>query len=154
MGILFLIAGQILKLRDSRGIGLQIAMYALTVIPGLFIHSFIIDPTRKNPFRFMTGILPQPLGLHPGELEFQFSLLFTGYSINIQLRWIRREKVYNLALFFIQHCDSTDRHPLPGGESQHGQTGDTLYAAFRGYNVHGWHSTLRGSSFHIHRPDL
>ncbi|XP_034039743.1 excitatory amino acid transporter 1-like [Thalassophryne amazonica] len=63
VGIIFLLAEQVAQMSDITMVGLQIAMYALVVVVGLAIHSFITLPaiyavtTRRNPYRFMRGLL-------------------------------------------------------------------------------------------------
>ncbi|XP_048239397.1 excitatory amino acid transporter 1-like isoform X3 [Haliotis rufescens] len=63
IGILTLIAGKILGVKDLAGTAQHLGMYMVTGLIGLFIHAVIVIPliyyilTRKNPFRVTLGIL-------------------------------------------------------------------------------------------------
>lgn len=49
VGTLFLLAGQIVKMTDPGQIGHEVAMYTLTVMVGLLIHSLITLPPHLFP---------------------------------------------------------------------------------------------------------
>uniref|UniRef100_UPI003AAEB4C4 excitatory amino acid transporter 1-like n=1 Tax=Centroberyx gerrardi TaxID=166262 RepID=UPI003AAEB4C4 len=63
VGIIFLIAGQIVAMRAIWEVSRQLAMYILCVFAGLIIHSLVTLPLfyvivmRKNPYRFMAGLI-------------------------------------------------------------------------------------------------
>uniref|UniRef100_A0A914WFI4 Amino acid transporter n=1 Tax=Plectus sambesii TaxID=2011161 RepID=A0A914WFI4_9BILA len=62
-GIFCLIVGKILEIDDLRETARMLAMYMVTVISGLVVHSLFTLPllyfllTRKNPYKFMQGLL-------------------------------------------------------------------------------------------------
>ncbi|XP_061681662.1 excitatory amino acid transporter 4 isoform X1 [Syngnathoides biaculeatus] len=63
VGILFLIGGKIVEMKDLAEMGGQLAMYTVSVIVGLLIHGLFVLPllyflvTRKNPYSFIGGLL-------------------------------------------------------------------------------------------------
>ncbi|EDV22168.1 uncharacterized protein TRIADDRAFT_50710 [Trichoplax adhaerens] len=63
VGIMFLIAGQIIKMDDFGKVMGSLGLYMVTVILGLLIHSMVTLPAiyfavvRKNPFIYMKGVL-------------------------------------------------------------------------------------------------
>uniref|UniRef100_A0A1A8FTR0 Amino acid transporter n=3 Tax=Nothobranchius korthausae TaxID=1143690 RepID=A0A1A8FTR0_9TELE len=63
VGILFLIAGKIVEMKDLAEVGGQLGMYTVSVIVGLLIHGLLVLPllyflvTRKNPYSFIGGLL-------------------------------------------------------------------------------------------------
>lgn len=63
IGITFLIASQIVGMKDLRGEVQRLGMYMVTVLVGLFIHGCITIPVllfllgRRNPFKYCYGML-------------------------------------------------------------------------------------------------
>ncbi|TRZ01411.1 hypothetical protein DNTS_015149 [Danionella cerebrum] len=63
VGILFLIAGKIVEMKDLAQVGGQLGMYTVCVVVGLLIHGLLVLPllffvvTKKNPFTFIAGLL-------------------------------------------------------------------------------------------------
>ncbi|XP_069006515.1 excitatory amino acid transporter 4 [Embiotoca jacksoni] len=63
VGILFLIAGKIVEMKNVAEVGGQLGMYTVSVIVGLLIHGLFVLPliyflvTRKNPYSFIGGLL-------------------------------------------------------------------------------------------------
>ncbi|KAF5910008.1 excitatory amino acid transporter 1-like [Clarias magur] len=63
VGILFLIAGKIMEMKDLAQVGGQLGMYTFCVIIGLLIHGVFILPllffliTRRNPYTFIGGLI-------------------------------------------------------------------------------------------------
>uniref|UniRef100_A0A8C6SGF6 Amino acid transporter n=1 Tax=Neogobius melanostomus TaxID=47308 RepID=A0A8C6SGF6_9GOBI len=63
VGIMFLIAGKIVEMKDLAAVGGQLGMYTVSVIVGLLIHGLFVLPllyfvvTRRNPYSFIGGLL-------------------------------------------------------------------------------------------------
>ncbi|GLD62289.1 excitatory amino acid transporter 1-like isoform X1 [Lates japonicus] len=63
VGILFLIAGKIVEMKDLAEMGSQLGMYTVSVIVGLLIHGLFVLPllyflvTKRNPYSFIGGLL-------------------------------------------------------------------------------------------------
>ncbi|CAK8685606.1 unnamed protein product [Clavelina lepadiformis] len=63
VGIIFLIAGEIMKMENPAQVLEQLGLYMATVIAGLAIHGLIVLPliyfivVRKNPFKYLSGVL-------------------------------------------------------------------------------------------------
>ncbi|XP_039261365.1 excitatory amino acid transporter 3-like [Styela clava] len=62
IGIIFLIAGEIMKMEDPEQTMQQLGLYIATVVSGLAIHGLIVLPliyfivVRKNPFTYVLGV--------------------------------------------------------------------------------------------------
>jgi len=62
VGVCFLVAGQLLEMKDIAGEFSKLGWYFMTVLLGLFIHGFIVLPlvftltTRSLPFRFIANM--------------------------------------------------------------------------------------------------
>lgn len=62
IGIVFLIAGEIMKMEDPETVLQQLGLYMVTVISGLAIHGLIVLPliyliiVRRNPFKYIGGV--------------------------------------------------------------------------------------------------
>eukprot|EP00090_Calanus_glacialis_P030538 TRINITY_DN4930_c0_g1_i1.p1 TRINITY_DN4930_c0_g1~~TRINITY_DN4930_c0_g1_i1.p1 ORF type:complete len:494 (+),score=139.84 TRINITY_DN4930_c0_g1_i1:271-1752(+) len=62
IGVCFLVAGQLLEMKDIAGEFLKLGWYFFTVLLGLFIHGLIVLPTiyglatRSLPFRFIANM--------------------------------------------------------------------------------------------------
>lgn len=63
VGILFLVAANILKIDNMQETAERLSLYMITVIMGLAFHMLVSMQTvyflitRKNPFRFLKGML-------------------------------------------------------------------------------------------------
>ena len=63
VGIMCLIMGKILGIHDIGDTARMLALYMITVLTGLVIHSLITLPliyflaTKKNPYKYMRGLL-------------------------------------------------------------------------------------------------
>ncbi|XP_072294108.1 excitatory amino acid transporter 4 [Eucyclogobius newberryi] len=63
VGIMFLIAGKIVEMKNLAEVGGQLGMYTVSVIIGLLIHGLFVLPllffvvTRRNPYSFIGGLL-------------------------------------------------------------------------------------------------
>ncbi|XP_018572232.1 excitatory amino acid transporter 1-like [Anoplophora glabripennis] len=62
VGIMFLVAAEVLEMDDIASVMSSLGMYFVTVCVGLFLQGFVVLPllyfalTRKNPVRFVTNI--------------------------------------------------------------------------------------------------
>ncbi|XP_029286118.1 excitatory amino acid transporter 4 isoform X1 [Cottoperca gobio] len=63
VGIMFLIAGKMVEMKNLAEVGGQLGMYTMSVIVGLLIHGLFVLPllyflvTKKNPYIFIGGLL-------------------------------------------------------------------------------------------------
>lgn len=98
IGILFLVGGQILLITDFGAFSRQLAMYTITVIVSLAIHSLVTLPiiyiavTRKSPLKFLGGLvnaLTTALGtssrwVQPSACNIVTALLLSVNSIRLK----------------------------------------------------------------------
>lgn len=152
VGTLFLLAGQILKMTDPGERGREVAMYVLTVITGLLIHSLFTLPliyfliTHKNPFKFMGALI------EVFTTAFGTSSRWVWIVNTAHYTWTMVEYQLPYCTVSSQFCNPACYPVLYGAASEHGQTTDTLHAPCRGHNEHGWCSALWSCSCSIYRP--
>ncbi|KJH42604.1 putative excitatory amino acid transporter 1 [Dictyocaulus viviparus] len=112
IGIMSLITGKILEIDDMAETARMLAMYMITVLLGLTIHSFISLPflffftTQSNPYKFMSGLI-QALCMALGTASSSATLPLTFKCLEQNLGVDRRVTSFVLPVGATINMDGT-----------------------------------------------
>ena len=140
-GVCFLVAGQLLAMKDIAKEFQKIGWYFLVVIVGLAIHAFLVLPLlytiicRKLPFRSI-------LALDNSRLE-----------LPVQVHRQPQPGPDDRLGHLLQLRHAAGHLPLPGGEERSGPEGRQAGPAYRSHRQHGRDRPVRGRGGHLYRSD-